>query len=214
MSLLLVTCSFKAGQTDFDLLQSSSAILSGTDYGPNADAGKNIASDTTGSYSLIQILKQENDRIINELKCERMIAGLFAMIYLLKIKETVINGRTIQIAFDQCNPGFKKNYPCVYSFIGQLKIRKLTNGVILINTINQQPMSLDKMRVYDCSQIKIRDLSGGNIRIDILRGVEVGMAFWWYDLNFVELFKSGGDILFNYKKNTQLVLNLRKDIMK
>jgi len=47
--------------------------------------------------------------------------------------------------------------------------------------------------------MKIVPLPNGDARIDILGGIKVGKAIVWFNLNSVRLFRSNGNLLFDYE---------------
>ena len=64
------------------------------------------------------------------------------------------------------------------------------------------------------AQLKISMLESGDAKIDVLSGIRVGKAFWWYDLNHVILYKENGDLLFDYDVDHEVaVKNLKIDIL-
>jgi len=57
-------------------------------------------------------------------------------------------------------------------------------------------------------------LEGGDARIEVLSGVRVGKAFWWYDLNHILLYKNNGNLMFDYDVDYEMaVKNLKFDIL-
>jgi len=70
------------------------------------------------------------------------------------------------------------------------------------------------MRVRNDTKVKLSFLASGDARLEILSGIRVGKSVVWFDLNYVELFKKTGDMLFDYDSDhTQKKLNLKNDIL-
>jgi len=140
------------------------------------------------------VLKDENDRLLRE-DYERTIAGLFAAVNL-------INSTDISI------PGVEVNT------IGSILFIKSKDGIVTLQTDSRKGISIDMMKLDNDAKIKIVMLESGDARLDILSGVRVGKALWWYNLNYIYLYKLDGNMLFDYDTdNSQQVINLRSDIL-
>lgn len=169
--------------------------------------------DTSGEFSVIEVLKDENDRLLRE-DYERTIAGLFAAVNLINSTNISIPGVEVQKVLDRYNPGFKKNSPNIYQTIGSILFIKSNDGIVTLQTDSRKGISIDMMKLDNDAKIKIVMLESGDARLDILSGVRVGKALWWYDLNYIHLYKLNGNMLFDYDTdNSQQVINLRTDIL-
>lgn len=159
-----------------------------------------------------EMLKKTNDQLI-EKDVEEAIAGLFAVTSLIQTSGYVIPGSEAQKALDLYNPDFKKRSPNIYESIGTIKFLKNSDGIVTIKS-EKKHVTIDKVRIKNDARMKIIPLPNGNHRIDILSGIEVGKYFVWYDLNYVKMFRSNGNLLFDYDDdNTHKVFNLKKDIL-
>jgi hypothetical protein len=169
--------------------------------------------DTSGEFSVIEVLKDENDRLLRE-DYERTIAGLFAAVNLINSTNISIPGLEVQKVLDRYNPVFKKNSPNIYNTIGSILFIKSKDGIVTLQTDSRKGISIDMMKLDNDAKIKIVMLESGDARLDILSGVRVGKALWWYDLNYIHLYKLNGNMLFDYDTdNSQQVINLRTDIL-
>ena len=158
-------------------------------------------------------IKEENDRLINE-EYEKTIAGLFAVVNLVKNSGISIPGKDAQETLNKHNSEFKTQSPSIYKNIGRILFLKNSDGIITVKTDNNKDVYFDMMRVKNNSKIKIATFENGDAQVDILSGVRVGKAIIWYDLNFVKMFKNTGDMLFDYDSDhTQKIMNLKKDIL-
>lgn len=201
-----------------------------TGWGISFDAGDNVYY--TGSYAgtvgmkteyitlnletefdIIVSLKEENDKQVAT-KCEKTISGLFATFALMRLNNIAISGREIQQAFEKYNPRFKAEAPVVFERIGKLKMMKNEEGIVTVFTEEGKQVIFDQLKIMNNTKFKVKTLPNGDTRIDILSGLKVGKGVWWYDLNFLRLFRAKGDIQFDYSKDhSQKILNLKKDIL-
>jgi hypothetical protein len=209
--IFLEDVNYTAYGINFD--QSGNVVLTGSSF---TNTGLNIEEmryATLEGFDPILNLKDENDRLIKQ-GYDPAIAGLFAAINLIKINNVVIPGSAAQEALDRFNPDFRKKAPKVYDGIARISFLKNDQGIVLINTENRRPVTIDYLKILDNSTIKITEFSDGNIQLDIIDGISLGRAIVWYNLNFVRLKKDTGDLLFDYARdNTQRLLNLKKDIL-
>ncbi len=80
--------------------------------------------------------------------------------------------------------------------------------------MGKKNISFDKVRISNNSTISITEIPGNNYRVDALSGIKVGMAVVWFDLNFIKLMSSNGDMIFDYASDhSQVSVNLQKDIL-
>jgi len=182
----------------------------------NKTTGMNIKEMSTasaGEFNIITAIKEENDKLISE-NYDRAIAGLFAVINLIKNSGISIPGSDAQLVLDKYNPQFKTKVPDIYKNIGRIQFLKNSEGIVTVQTEKEKDIYFDMMRVQNNSKIKISYLENGDAQVDILSGVRVGKAFIWYPLNRVLLYKQNGNMLFDYDSDhTQRVLNIHDDIL-
>ena len=91
---------------------------------------------------------------------------------------------------------------------------KNESGIITI--VNEAGGNVDfsRMRIQDQAKVRLRTFDDGNAQLDVLTGISVGKAFVRFKLNHIKLFKENGNLLFDYDNdNTQIVMNLREDIL-
>jgi len=181
-----------------------------------ASAGMDVSSKSYESYTAfdpIETLKKENDKLVAQ-NYDQGIAGLFAVLNLINASGQSLPGDQAQKALDQYNPTFKKKSPSIYENIGRIEFIKNAQGIVTIRTDNGNPVNFSSLQVKNNSKIKVSMYNSGNAQIDILSGVLVGKAIIWYDLNYVRLFKTSGDLMFDYDADhTQKKVNLTKDIL-
>ncbi|MEQ9443548.1 MAG: hypothetical protein RIG62_31200 [Cyclobacteriaceae bacterium] len=185
-------------------------------FSPLAPAAKTrgLAPETAASdLDMVETLKSESDRLQKQ-AYEPAIAGLFAVIHCIMQNGIIIEGTAALKALDRYNPTFRKDCPEIYANIAKLRFMKNESGVITIVNEAGGNVDFNKMRIHDNAQIRLRTFTDGNAQVDVLSGITVGKAFVRFKLNHVKLFKTDGNLLFDYDNdNTQLVMNLREDIL-
>ena len=202
------------------------------DYGLYADgAGKVVyngimnrvfaatpSTKTAGFASIAELassemLKKENDALIVD-GADKGIAGLIAAINLVGDAGITLSGKDTQTALDKYNPAFKTTSPNIYENLGKISFVKKDNGIITIMTEKGDDILIDKIKVKNKANIVISSMPSGNIQFDVLSGIKVGKMVVWYDLNFIRLFRSEGNLMFDYDKDhSQKKVNVLKDIL-
>ena len=182
----------------------------------NKSTGMNITEmsfDEIGEFNAVTAIKEENDRLIIQ-DYNKTIAGLFAVMNLMKNSGVSIPGSDAQGVLDKYNPRFKMLAQEIYEGIGNIHFLKNSNGIVTLKTKNEKDVYIDKMRISNNSKAKITCLQNGDARLDILSGIRLGKAFIWFDLNYVIMYKKNGDMLFDFASDhTQRTMNLRDDIL-
>lgn len=172
-----------------------------------------LAFKDSSEFSTITFLKEESDALVS-INVDKSVAGLMAVINLIKYSGMIIPGSAAQEALDRYNPQFSSSSPSIYENIGKVTFMKNNNGIINIKTNNNKPVSFDKIKINDGAEIKIASLQNGNEQINILSGIEVGKAFIWYNLNLVKIIQNTGDLVFDYDTDhTQKIVNMGNDIL-
>jgi len=70
------------------------------------------------------------------------------------------------------------------------------------------------MVVENNAKLKAIKYKSENYKIDIFSKITVGKAAWWYILNYIDLYKETGNLLFDYDTDhTKKTMNLKKDIL-
>lgn len=178
--------------------------------------GMNISTASyasTTDFDAVQALKSENDRLIDE-RYEKTIAGLFAVVAVAQSNGIVIPGSMALEAIDKYNPGFKSKNPQIYKMIPRIHFIKNQQGILTLKTDNGKDINIDMMRVSNDARLKVVMLDSGDARIEVLSGIKVGKAIWWYTLNNITLYKTSGDLLFDYDSDhAQARKNMKKDIL-
>jgi hypothetical protein len=199
----------------FGLLIGDDGIVSVTGS-PDRTTGlrrKNPGFESGGALNTAAAIKSENDRLIAEAS-DPSIAGLMAVLNLLQNSGTSISGQQVQEALDTYNPAFKSSYPDIYQNISRVSFLKNSEGIITIKTDNQKDISIYQMKVAHNAAVKISPLNNGDMRVDVLSGIRVGKAIWWYNVNKLTLYRNSGDVLFDYDSdNSRTLVNLREDIL-
>ncbi|MDP3461371.1 MAG: hypothetical protein Q8S18_01140 [Bacteroidales bacterium] len=180
--------------------------------GMNINKGKGF--DTAAGFNPVNSLKAENDALIQE-QYEKTIAGMFAAMKLIQINSLELPGKDVQQVFDKHNPGFVKIAPKFYASFGGLRFMKNAGGIITIKTADGKPVVFDKIVINDNARIKVVTYKSGNARIEVFSGIDISNGSLKLPLNELKLFKENGDLQLGYDTdNTQVKLNLRKDMLK
>ena len=185
--------------------------LTGTMASVPGKAKKSYASGASMDYATR--LKEMNDKLVEE-NVAAPIAGLFAVIELIKNTGYVIPGAQAQKALDKYNPQFKENNPDLYENISQIKFLKNQEGIVTILSDTKKSVTFDKVKVKHKARLKIEPLPEGNQKIIVLSGMKVGKYFVWYDLNAIKMFRESGDLLFDYDDDhTHKIVSMKEDIL-
>jgi len=172
-----------------------------------------LSMNLAAGFDMVSTLKTETDKEL-EARCEKSIAGLFAAIKLVRLNSVALSGKTAQEAFHQYNPGFINTAPTVYKCIGQVEIIRNNEGIITIATADKKPVVIDRLKLYHDARFKVTMLPNGDARIEVLGGVKVGKAFIWFPLNYVRLFRTNGNVLFDFDSDhSQVTMNVKKDLL-
>ena len=172
-----------------------------------------VKMDAGASFNVVTEIKNENDRLV-EINYDRAIAGLFAVIYLVKNESMVIPGNKAQTTINKYNPNFREISPEIYKNIGKISFVKNSKGIITITTNDKEAVQFEQVKVKHNARINIITYKSGNAKIEILSGVKVGKAIVWYDLNSVTLYKNTGNLLFDYgNKHSTSEVNMKNDIL-
>jgi hypothetical protein len=181
-----------------------------------ASAGLDVSTKSYESYTAfdpIESLKKETGKLVSE-QYDPGIAGLFAVMNLINNFGNSLPGTQAQKAIDQYNPSFRKNSPTIYDNIGRIEFIKNSQGIVTVRTNDGKDVNFETVKISNNSKLKLSVYNSGNAQIDILSGVQVGKAIIWYNLNFIRLFKTTGDMMFDYDtEHTQKTLNVKKDIL-
>jgi hypothetical protein len=188
-------------------------LIAGAFNNTTGFSSRRISFADQGKMDYIELLKTETDELISN-NTEKSISGLFAVIRLIKNTGITIPGESAKEALDKYNPGFKKEYKSIYNEISRINFLKNKDGIVNITTADGKTATFDKIRLSNNAKVKINTLADGNEQLDVLSGISVGKFVVWYNLNFVRLFKSNGDLMFDYDTDhTQTTINLGKDIL-
>lgn len=166
-----------------------------------------------GEVDFPSMIKKESDKLISQ-KVEKNIAAIFAVTSLIRSNGMMIPGQAAQQALDKYQPMFKKQFPELYEMFGKITFMKNGDGIVTLATEDHETIYYDKLKISDGTQIKICQLQDGNERLDILSGIKVGKMVIWFTLNYIQMDKLTGNLLFDYdSSHMQLNMNLKEDII-
>ncbi len=145
---------------------------------------------------------------------EKAVAGIFAFIETIGSVGTTLDGKDAQMAVNTYNPSFKTESPSIYTNLGKIASMKNTGGIITISTRNREDIYFADLRIKNNAKLKITTFPDGNSKINILSGASIGKASITFDVNFVKLIKTTGDLLIDYDSDhSQKRLNVKKDML-
>lgn len=160
-----------------------------------------------------ELLKELSDTQMKQ-NTDKSIAGLLAVISLINTRHTSVSGEMAVQTLDKYNPDFKKRCPNIYKNIRKVGFIKNEDGMIRLKTVDGKPVNFDKVQVKDGSRMRATVLPEDNVLVQIIDGIRVGKAFIWFKLNKVTLYRSTGNMLFDYDSDHTLkTFNLGKDIL-
>jgi hypothetical protein len=182
----------------------------------NTTAGFACNERRLGDGGIPNIAEQINDefkRLISD-TVERNIASILAVLSLVKVNGMIITGHDLIKAIDSYGPDFKFKCPEFYSKLGKILRIENKNGIITILTADQESLFFGDLSIENGSQFMIPPLEGGNERIEIITGLKVGRQFIWFTLNYIQLDRKTGNLLFDYHNfHFQLEVNFGRDII-
>ena len=174
-----------------------------------------LAYDLELDAENIPVLLHNTDLSLKQKEYEDAIAGLFAVMNIVKGSFVEIAGSSLQNTFDKYNSNFSDYAASFYQNIGKMKFMQNNKGIIVIKTLDGNSIILDKIIIENNARIKIIKYKSGNISIDILSGIKVGSPDNWLTMNSIKLYKESGDLLLNYDTDNSVIkLNLKKEILK
>ena len=183
----------------------------------NATTGfhvEELAYEEVQAFDCAHALATETEILIDQ-NVEKTIAGLCAMINIIRNNGMVVQGNATQDAIDQYNPDFRREAPEIYKKLGNIDFIENSDGIIEIITENRKTVVIDKLKIENNAVFKLYTTETGDERMDVLSGIKVGKFFVWFDLNSVEMYKESGDILFDYASDhSQIIMNLKDDIIR
>ena len=188
-------------------------FVAGTFQGTTGFNKEEAAYGQNDMMDLPKILKQESDLLIAQ-KVERNIAAVIAFAKVVKISGMTVPGNVVQQALDTYQPTFKKESPELYEKLGLIKMIRSNDGIVTILTNEGDPVLIDKLKIYNNAKVKITPMQDGNEKMVVLSGIKVGKFFIWLNLNYVNMLRDTGDMLFDYdSKHMQITMNLKNDII-
>ena len=172
-----------------------------------------LTTNETRGFQLAESLKVEAAKLRAE-DCNYDIAGLFAMLNHVKYNGFQVSGEATQKALDITNPEFKDEYTELYNSIGKINLVLNSDGKVNVETRNGKSVNIRELKIADGSQLKLTTFENGDAQVDVLQGVSVGKLFIWFDLNYVKMYKTNGNMLFDFASDhLQKMMNFKKDIL-
>jgi hypothetical protein len=145
----------------------------------------------------VSLLKHKADKLRNK-GYNATVTGLFAVVELVRNTGFVLEGKEVQQALDKYNPDFKSGNPTIYENIGKIRFLKNANGVVTIQTHSGDAVSFSNMEISSGARLNLITYESGNVKLEVLSGIEVGKAIVWYELNAIKLHRQKPDLVFNY----------------
>lgn len=183
----------------------------------NAWSGVYVAM-AAGKQSVMEVATDEQLKALSDAEirnqADKSMAGLLAVIQLINTNASPVSGEMAVRTLDKYNPEFKKRCPNIYKNIRKVDFIRNEDGIIQLKTLDGKPVNFDKVQVKDGSRMRAVKLPEENVQVQIIDGIKVGKAFIWFRLNRVTLYRSTGDMMFDYDSDHTLkTFNLGKDIL-
>lgn len=192
------------------LINISGSFMSSTGFGLDMLSMK---ADAGSEFEVFESLKFENDKLI-ENEYEQTIAGVFSVLNHVKLNGFKMLGADVQKTLDEYNPEFQKKYPDIYDGISKINFVMNADGILTLETSNGKTVVLRELKLKNNAKMKVTFYEDGNAMVNVISGMLVGKFFIWFDLNYAKMFKSDGNILFDYDSNhAQKLMNLKEDIL-
>ena len=161
---------------------------------------KDIKFNDYASFDIIDLYKQEANKLTAQ-QYHQSLVGILAVMNLINSTELTVPGSKVQEVIDKYNPGFHKSNTSVYDNLGKVDFIKNNKGIIVIRSKTGQPVNFSYMKVGNESKIRVFSYNTGNTQVEVLNGISVGKSIIWYNLNFIKMMKSTGDLIFDYDNN-------------
>ena len=191
------------------------AVITGSFY---ATPGMNVTDfksyDELTNLDKPETLIETNKELVQS-EYEKTIAGLFAALNLIKYNNFELKGAEIQKAFKLSGSVFPSMNSKFYNNFAKMHFIKNKGGIIIIKTDEEKPLWFNMIKVDNNARIKIIKYKSGNMAVQIFSGIYVSNGKIKFPMNKIKLFKTNGDVLFDYgDDNTIKKLNLKKEILK
>lgn len=138
------------------------------------------------------------------------IIGILSFIDLINSINSSLQGSTIQNEINTGNPDFKSNSPKVYEQLANVEFIRNGQGIVTVRTNDGNPVDFNRFKLYNNSKFKISVFNSGNAQVDFLSGSEYNDEQTWLPLNTIKLYKTSGNVLFDYDiDHTQKTINAK-----
>ena len=138
------------------------------------------------------------------------IAGLLTIVS-QALSTNSLPGKTMQHDLSDNNPEFSTISPDLYAQFGNIELIRNGMGIVTVRTSNREPVILNTVKLDNNSKLKISVYNTGNAMIEFLSGSEYGNEQAWRPLNSLKLYRTSGNLTFDYDTDhTRVTVNADK----
>ena len=135
------------------------------------------------------------------------IAGLLTIVS-QALSTNSLPGKTMQLDLSNSNPEFSTESPDLYNQFGNIELIRNGMGIVTVRTSNREPVVLSTVKLENNSKLKISVYNTGNAMIEFLSGSEYGNEQAWRPLNSLKLYRTSGNLTFDYDiDHTRVTVN-------
>ena len=206
---------------DVDLRHEENYVMSVDEKGycyisallPGAVSGLELSRYFAGgeSFDIIDYLINGNNNLLKQ-NYPKSVSLLFTLIQFLINNGSVIEGPSLLKAISTIYSNKISDLPGPYSELGKISEIGNHNGITLIKTIDEQPVTVNQLRALHESRLKLSYVNG-NAKIDVLNGIKIGGNVIWNDVNYILLDKTTGEIRFQFDNQYRKKMPVHSQLM-
>ncbi|MDY0314929.1 MAG: hypothetical protein RBR32_07620, partial [Bacteroidales bacterium] len=181
---------------------------------PNPDLKDSELYKNPSSFEFATNLKKLTNDLLSK-NYDKNTAGLIAFFKILQNGDISVSGIEILAAALSMNAEFKSLAPKLFNSLKEIEKISSKNGMISLSLINPENFVLGQLKFEKNSQFRIVNYKTGNIEIIVTNGIYYKPHFKNYQLNFLKILKTNGDISIDYDlDNDKKILSLENDLIK
>lgn len=148
-------------------------------------------------FNIVSYLLKSNEAMLMQ-NYPRSVSFLYTIIrYLNEDRESTLKGSSILEVIKEIYSNVSGYLIERYSDIGRISEIRNSEGLTVINTIDQKPITFHYLQALHGSRLKLSYING-NAKITVLNGVKIGNDRIWNRLNYILLDRVTGEIVYNY----------------
>ena len=131
-------------------------------------------------------------------KCHQQLAGIVAVMKLLKKSGTIVTGNQLQKLVTLCSPSFQVDNAALFKMIGQIQFFKNENGNLSLRTIGGKPLIYNNIKIEDGARFNLSFFDNGDLSVGILSGFQKIVKQVTLPLNSLLFDISSGNLILDY----------------